>query len=145
MWEYREQFVVSICDELLAPRPPCGMRPPAPLCWYLLPAPRLTCVPDMGHDVHLCCRPRRHLVATSWPGQRPFAQLLAQYEALGVPTAVILEPDSLPNLVTNAQNPRCGAATRMAYSEGVAFASKSSASTRAPFGSTRAHNAHTIP
>ena len=55
--------------------------------------------------------------------QRPFAQLLAQYEALGVPTAVILEPDSLPNLVTNAENPRCGAATRLAYSEGVAFAS----------------------
>lgn len=53
---------------------------------------------------------------------RPFARLLAQYESLGVPVSVILEPDSLPNLVTNGQNPRCGIATRQAYTEGVAFA-----------------------
>ena len=37
---------------------------------------------------------------------RPFARLLAQYEGLGVPVAVILEPDSLPNLVTNGYEPR---------------------------------------
>jgi|MDTA01.2.fsa_nt_gb hypothetical protein len=51
---------------------------------------------------------------------RPFARLLA--DAPKVPVAVILEPDSLPNLITNAGNPRCGAATRRAYTEGVAFA-----------------------
>ena len=54
---------------------------------------------------------------------RPFSRLLAQYEqSSSVPVAVILEPDSLPNLVTNGNNPRCGPATRKAYLEGVAFA-----------------------
>ena len=44
----------------------------------------------------------------------PFAAVLKQYHAT-VPIAVIIEPDSLPNLATNAGNPHCGnSATRAA-------------------------------
>tara|TARA_B110001452_G_scaffold171935_1_gene143991 strand:- start:415 stop:2154 length:1740 start_codon:yes stop_codon:yes gene_type:complete len=51
----------------------------------------------------------------------PLATLLAEYAH--VPVAVILEPDSLPNLVTNLHNPRCGSnATRAAYEEGLVLA-----------------------
>ena len=41
-----------------------------------------------------------------------------------VPVALIIEPDSLPNLVTNADNdPRCGSdATNAAYRKGVTYA-----------------------
>jgi cellulase/cellobiase CelA1 len=52
---------------------------------------------------------------------KPFARLLQQYTS-SVPIAVIIEPDSLPNLVTSGANPRCGDATRQAYVECVAFA-----------------------
>ena len=47
----------------------------------------------------------------------PLANQLAAYST--VPVVVILEPDSLPNLVTNTKNPNCGAATRSAYTTGV--------------------------
>jgi cellulose 1,4-beta-cellobiosidase len=48
------------------------------------------------------------------------AELVAQPS---VPVAVVLEPDSLPNLATNLNDPRCGnAATRTAYVEGVSYA-----------------------
>merc|ERR1712070_1312527 len=40
-----------------------------------------------------------------------------------VPTVVIVEPDSLPNLATNLDNPRCGnEATQTAYKTGIAYA-----------------------
>ena len=52
---------------------------------------------------------------------RPFAQVLAQH-ASRVPVVVVLEPDSLPNLVTNANRPSCGAATHAAYTRGIARA-----------------------
>ena len=40
-----------------------------------------------------------------------------------MPVVVIVEPDSLPNLATNLENPRCGgAATQEAYEQGVAHA-----------------------
>ena len=53
---------------------------------------------------------------------RPVADLLAEYAT--VPVVLILEPDSLPNLVTNAPtshggNKRCGDATRAAYTSGI--------------------------
>eukprot|EP00966_Prymnesium_polylepis_P220010 5089580-Prymnesium_polylepis.1 len=51
-----------------------------------------------------------------------FAAVLALYDGI-VPTAVVIEPDSLPNLVTNNDNPKCGnTATSAAYSEGIAYA-----------------------
>ena len=40
-----------------------------------------------------------------------------------VPTVVILEPDSLPNMATNLDQPRCGnAATQAAYIQGLNYA-----------------------
>ena len=52
----------------------------------------------------------------------PFAAVLKQYHAT-VPIAVIIEPDSLPNLATNAGNPHCGnSATRAAYTQGISYA-----------------------
>lgn len=40
-----------------------------------------------------------------------------------VPMALIIEPDSLPNLVTNLENPRCGGrATQTSYKKGIPYA-----------------------
>jgi len=40
-----------------------------------------------------------------------------------VPTVVIVEPDSLPNLATNLDTPRCGnTATQISYKTGIAYA-----------------------
>ena len=48
--------------------------------------------------------------------------MLKQYHAQ-VPIAVIIEPDSLPNLATNTGNPHCGnSATRAAYTQGISYA-----------------------
>jgi len=42
-----------------------------------------------------------------------------------VPIVLVIEPDSLPNLSTNLQDPRCGnAATKSAYKRGVSYAVK---------------------
>ena len=50
-----------------------------------------------------------------------FVDVLADHTA--VPTVVIIEPDSLPNLATNLETPRCGnAATQTAYAEGIGYA-----------------------
>ena len=52
---------------------------------------------------------------------QPFVDLLAQFSH--VPVAVIIEPDSLPNMVTNSETYKgCGPATREAYMNGIAFA-----------------------
>jgi cellulose 1,4-beta-cellobiosidase len=52
----------------------------------------------------------------------PFVEVLKKYQDK-VPVAVVVEPDSLPNLATNAHDRRCGgAATRQAYTEGVRYA-----------------------
>ena len=59
-------------------------------------------------------RYRRHYVD-------PFAATLEQYRT--VPVAVVIEPDSLPNLATNLADSRCGnAATQAAYVQGVGYA-----------------------
>ncbi|KAL3923387.1 MAG: hypothetical protein SGPRY_004232 [Prymnesium sp.] len=51
----------------------------------------------------------------------PFSQLLKTFSE--VPAAVVIEPDSLPNLATNLQDPRCGSqATQEAYKRGVEVA-----------------------
>jgi cellulase/cellobiase CelA1 len=51
----------------------------------------------------------------------PLAALLSEH--VSVPGVLILEPDSLPNLVTNTANPRCGSnATRSAYEVGISLA-----------------------
>jgi len=51
----------------------------------------------------------------------PFVEVLQQY-AGRVPIVVVIEPDSLPNLATNADDPRCGgAATREAYTKGIKY------------------------
>ena len=76
-----------------------------------------TCVMDGGGDP-ACAdglqRYRRHYVD-------PFVAVLAKYRS--VPTAVIIEPDSLPNLATNLEDPKCGApATQAAYVHGVRYA-----------------------
>ncbi|KAL1499782.1 hypothetical protein AB1Y20_012468 [Prymnesium parvum] len=55
---------------------------------------------------------------------QPFAALLRAYHTR-LPIAVVVEPDSLPNLATNAKSPSspCGnPATQTAYHDGVAFA-----------------------
>mmetsp|Transcript_81409 Transcript_81409/g.239104 ORF Transcript_81409/g.239104 Transcript_81409/m.239104 type:complete len:488 (-) Transcript_81409:373-1836(-) len=52
----------------------------------------------------------------------PFIAVLQKYEGR-VPVAVVVEPDSLPNLATNKEDPRCGGqATRIAYKEGIKYA-----------------------
>ncbi|KAJ1454469.1 1, 4-beta cellobiohydrolase [Pelagophyceae sp. CCMP2097] len=52
----------------------------------------------------------------------PFAAVLAEFDGI-VPIALVIEPDSLPNFVTNSGNPRCGnPATRAAYKEGIKYA-----------------------
>jgi cellulose 1,4-beta-cellobiosidase len=52
----------------------------------------------------------------------PLASILAAHAT--VPVVLILEPDSLPNLVTNrGSNPRCGSnATQHAYEDGISLA-----------------------
>jgi hypothetical protein len=53
----------------------------------------------------------------------PFVEQLAAHA--NVPVAVIIEPDSLPNLATNLAMPRCGnSATKKAYTDGVGYAIK---------------------
>jgi cellulose 1,4-beta-cellobiosidase len=52
----------------------------------------------------------------------PIVTILAQYDGK-VPMAVIVEPDSLPNLATNLGNPSCANnATGMAYTRGIPYA-----------------------
>ena len=49
---------------------------------------------------------------------RPFARALARNR--DVPVAVIIEPDSIPNLITNMEHPHCGSnATASAIQQGV--------------------------
>uniref|UniRef100_A0A6B2L654 Glucanase n=1 Tax=Arcella intermedia TaxID=1963864 RepID=A0A6B2L654_9EUKA len=51
----------------------------------------------------------------------PFASVLASFPQ--VPTVLIIEPDSLPNLATNQGDPHCGnSATVAAYKAGVPYA-----------------------
>ena len=51
----------------------------------------------------------------------PFVDVLARYSS--VPAAIIIEPDSIPNLATNAEDYKCGhASTRAAYIQGVRYA-----------------------
>ena len=51
----------------------------------------------------------------------PLAVLLSQHSS--VPVVAILEPDSLPNLVTNADTPECGSKdTQTAYRQGLRIA-----------------------
>jgi len=52
----------------------------------------------------------------------PFVEVLEKYQKK-VPIAIVMEPDSLPNLATNADDPRCGGkATHEAYQEGISYA-----------------------
>ncbi|KAJ1462088.1 1, 4-beta cellobiohydrolase [Pelagophyceae sp. CCMP2097] len=52
----------------------------------------------------------------------PFAAVLAEFDGI-VPVALVIEPDSLPNFVTNSDEGRCGnPATRAAYYEGIRYA-----------------------
>jgi cellulose 1,4-beta-cellobiosidase len=52
----------------------------------------------------------------------PFAQVLAKYDGL-VPIVLVIEPDTLPNLATNMDNPRCGDnATVTSYKTAVPLA-----------------------
>ena len=51
----------------------------------------------------------------------PFAAVLEKYSS--VPAAVVIEPDSLPNLATNMEDSRCGnSATQTAYVDGITYA-----------------------
>jgi cellulose 1,4-beta-cellobiosidase len=52
----------------------------------------------------------------------PFVSVLAAYKGK-VPVVVVVEPDSLPNLATNAGHPHCGnEATQNAYKTGIKYA-----------------------
>ncbi|KAJ1461099.1 1, 4-beta cellobiohydrolase [Pelagophyceae sp. CCMP2097] len=52
----------------------------------------------------------------------PFAAVLAEFDGV-VPVALVIEPDSLPNFVTNSADLRCGnPATTAAYTEGIKYA-----------------------
>jgi len=51
----------------------------------------------------------------------PFIEVLSRY-ADRVPIVIIVEPDSLPNLITNDADPHCGAATFAGYTKGVGYA-----------------------
>jgi len=58
----------------------------------------------------------------------PFAEILSRFHTK-VPIVVIIEPDSLPNLATNLDDPRCSnPATMNAYRTGVTYAVNSIAS-----------------
>ena len=74
-------------------------------CQY---APDGTCVMDAAADPS-CAeglqRYQHHYVD-------PFVQVLEQYST--VPAAVVIEPDSLPNLATNMEDPKCGSAATQA-------------------------------
>jgi cellulose 1,4-beta-cellobiosidase len=62
-----------------------------------------------------------------------FADALARHRR--VPVVVVIEPDSLPNMATNLDNPRCGnLATQSAYSAGISYAINT-LSARAPHAS----------
>lgn len=51
----------------------------------------------------------------------PFVKILEKYQDK-VPIAIVIEPDSLPNLATNTDDPRCGgAATKEAYMKGISY------------------------
>jgi len=51
----------------------------------------------------------------------PFVKALKDFS--DVPVVVVVEPDSLPNLATNLDNPKCGnPATQAAYKNGIAYA-----------------------
>mmetsp|Transcript_80818 Transcript_80818/g.218888 ORF Transcript_80818/g.218888 Transcript_80818/m.218888 type:complete len:532 (-) Transcript_80818:132-1727(-) len=52
----------------------------------------------------------------------PFIEVLKEYESK-LPIVVVLEPDSLPNLATNLDHPKCGnPATIAAYTGGIRYA-----------------------
>ena len=54
----------------------------------------------------------------------PFAAIVSEYDGV-VPMVLVIEPDSLPNLATNWDNPHCGNdATSNAYSDGIEYAVK---------------------
>jgi cellulose 1,4-beta-cellobiosidase len=54
----------------------------------------------------------------------PLAAVFKQYDGK-VPLALVIEPDSLPNLATNQADPHCGnSATTAAYTQGVPYAVK---------------------
>ena len=60
----------------------------------------------------------------------PFVALLKKYPS--TPVALILEPDSLPNLATNLDDARCAnPATQRAYKDGIAYAVKKFSETHA--------------
>ena len=50
----------------------------------------------------------------------PFAAVLAEYAS--VPVVLVLEPDSLGNVISNAGSNGCGAATVANYKEGITYA-----------------------
>eukprot|EP00406_Dinophysis_acuminata_P007019 CAMPEP_0179228902 /NCGR_PEP_ID=MMETSP0797-20121207/10060_1 /TAXON_ID=47934 /ORGANISM="Dinophysis acuminata, Strain DAEP01" /LENGTH=595 /DNA_ID=CAMNT_0020935959 /DNA_START=11 /DNA_END=1798 /DNA_ORIENTATION=- len=53
----------------------------------------------------------------------PLVSVLQEYTLeKDVPVVVVLEPDSLPNLATNAANPHCGKATAEGYKTGIKYA-----------------------
>lgn len=53
----------------------------------------------------------------------PFVNAINDFPDVEV--VVVVEPDSLPNLATNLDNPKCGnTATQMAYKDGIAYAIK---------------------
>ena len=52
----------------------------------------------------------------------PLVAVLKKYDGK-VPIALVIEPDSLPNLATNLADPHCGnSATQAAYNQGVPYA-----------------------
>lgn len=61
----------------------------------------------------------------------PFVEVIASYHTK-VPIVLIIEPDSLPNLITNHDDPRCGnPGTIHAYQEGISY-TVSQIATQAP-------------
>lgn len=53
----------------------------------------------------------------------PFIEVLSHY-APAVPVVIVLEPDSLPNLITNAEDSHCRGATFEAYTRGLEYAAR---------------------
>lgn len=109
----------------------------APLCtfvWYNLPnrdchakasSGEICCsgrLPDGRCDLSPQsggCQEGLHEYMTEYAD--PFIEVLTRYVAT-VPVAIVLEPDSLANLITNAADPQCGAATYEAYTKGIEYA-----------------------
>ena len=138
--------VVVLCERLLCPQPCVETTPGSDTksliandlnvrCWTSDNIPNRDCH-AMASNGELCCQYasdgscmytaadescRDGLRRYKQEYVNEFASILERYAT--VPTAIIIEPDSIANLATNMGDPNCGnSATQSAYVEGIRYA-----------------------